>query len=322
MPSTPSLLVLALSALVILVLPVHAKTPENCAPDPYTDPRNDPCNVLKYIASNVLTGIAFGLYLSVGLCHIFSTLKWGAKWMSAMTVGIFTFVIGLGCRFGLHSNPQSKGIYIAEDLFILLSPCAFIAADYVLLGRLARRLDKSNYLWVSPQKVTTVFVLSDVSTFLIQAAGGAISVVANDQKTNDLGSNVFLAGLVLQLASFSVFTIMFLRFMQRIYTNDPETWNRDATQQKPWYRDWRTLAFALFVSCIGIIIRSVFRVVELSQGFTGALATDEAAFYGLDTLPLFIAVAVYVPFWPGRFIPKEPIKDLGDDDHFEMDTMA
>lgn len=49
-------------------------------------------------------------------------------------------------------------------------------------------------------------------------------------------------------------------------------------------------------------IRSGFRVVELSEGFQGRLATSEAFFYGLDTLPLFIATAVYIPFWPGRFI--------------------
>lgn len=51
-------------------------------------------------------------------------------------------------------------------------------------------------------------------------------------------------------------------------------------------------------------IRSVYRCIELSQGFEGHLATIEACFYGLDTLPLFIAVSVYVPFWPGRFIPR------------------
>jgi hypothetical protein len=48
-------------------------------------------------------------------------------------------------------------------------------------------------------------------------------------------------------------------------------------------------------------------VVELSEGFQGRLATSEAFFYGLDTLPLFIATVVYIPFWPGRFIPAVPM---------------
>lgn len=53
----------------------------------------------------------------------------------------------------------------------------------------------------------------------------------------------------------------------------------------------------------------MFRVIELSEGFKGPLATNEGAFYGLDTLPLFIAVAVYVPFWPGRFVPRRIEKE-------------
>lgn len=50
-------------------------------------------------------------------------------------------------------------------------------------------------------------------------------------------------------------------------------------------------------------IRSTYRVVELSGGFQGPLTRSEPFFYGLDTLPLFIAISVYIPFWPGRFIP-------------------
>lgn len=43
-------------------------------------------------------------------------------------------------------------------------------------------------------------------------------------------------------------------------------------------------------------------MVEFAQGPRGTLAKSEAAFYALDTLPLFFAVVVYVPFWPGRLL--------------------
>ena len=71
-------------------------------------------------------------------------------------------------RFGLHQHPESTGIYIIEYLFVTLSPCGFIAAEYVLLGRLARWLDASTHILIPPQRITLVFVLSDVTTFLIQ----------------------------------------------------------------------------------------------------------------------------------------------------------
>lgn len=138
-------------------------------------------------------------------------------------------------------------------------------------------------------------------------------------------TQIVLAGLLLQLLSFLLFTLIYLRFIYRVKTLRPEVWRRDAVSNALWYRDWRALAFALFVSCVGNLVslvdviirvswlilipsfkvRSLFRVIELSQGFKGPLATtrNKSIFYGLDTLPLFIAVSAFFPFWPERFIP-------------------
>lgn len=95
-----------------------------CPADPFIDPKHDPCNPLKYIASDVLTGIAFGeffhyfsfllvsygrfhrygactrafkltrihtaLVLLVGLTQSLWMWKWGARWMLAMTIGAYS----------------------------------------------------------------------------------------------------------------------------------------------------------------------------------------------------------------------------------------
>ncbi|KDR83684.1 hypothetical protein GALMADRAFT_219515 [Galerina marginata CBS 339.88] len=269
-------------------------------PDPFVDPRHDPYNPLKYIASNTLTAIAFSLVLVVGIIQTWFIKKWGAKWMMSMTIGAYCFALGLSVRFGLHTHPQSKGLYIVEYLFVVLSPCAFIAADYVLLGRLAKHLKADKHLLVTSRRITIVFVSSDITTFLIQAIGGAMSVSANEPQRALAGSRVFLAGLAAQLLSFLSFSFIYLVFLYRVQRHEPETWAMD--NNKRWYNSWLALATALFFSCIGILIRSGFRVVELSEGFQGRLTTSEPLFYALDTLPLFVAISVYIPFWPGRFI--------------------
>jgi len=223
--------------------------------------------------------------------------------MLALVLGEYTYAMGLGCRFGLHSNPDSSGIYIAEYLLVVLSPCAFIAADYVLLGRLARYLKCEQHLLVAPNRITKIFVASDVITFLIQAAGGSIST-SNNPTTAEPGSHIFLAGLAAQFVSVLFFTSLYLVFLYRVYSRTPNVLFLNQREGKKWHSDWRTLAVALFISCVGILIRSIYRTIELSEGYIGHLATTESYFYGLDTLPLFIAIAVYVPFWPGRFIPR------------------
>ncbi|TBU64716.1 RTA1-domain-containing protein [Dichomitus squalens] len=266
----------------------------------FTDPKHDPFNPLEYIASNTLTAIAISLVLFVAITQSALLRKYGGRCMLPMVIGEFTWTIGFGIRFGLHSNPDSNGLYIAYYLFIVLSPCAFIAAEYMLLGRLARYIQSNKHLLIPPQKITVVFVASDISTFLVQAAGAGLSISKN-QSLSKTGEHIFLAGLVLQLVSFFFFVIVALRFLFRVAAREPQTWAVDA--QKPWHQDWRTLSYVLIVSSIGIMIRCVYRVSELSQGYRGHLATTEGFFYGLDSLPLFIAVVVYIPFWPGRMIP-------------------
>ncbi|KAF8138712.1 RTA1-domain-containing protein [Boletus edulis] len=265
----------------------------------FLDPKDDPYNPLRYITSNTLTAIAFALVMLVALVQTFYMFRYGAKWMLAMVIGGYTYSVGFGCRFGLHYHPDSEGLYIVEYMFIVLSPCMFIAADYVLLGRLARHISCPTHVLLPVQKLTFVFMSSDVTTALIQATGGGLSI-SHNQAPRQWGSHIFLAGLVLQLVSFTLFSGIYVRFLYRVYTLERGVWERDKAE--PWYRDWRTLAVTLAISCIGILTRSGYRVAELSQGFQGYLATTEGFFYALDTLPLVIATSVYVFSWPGWFI--------------------
>ncbi|KAK0230888.1 RTA1-like protein [Armillaria fumosa] len=221
--------------------------------DPDADPANDPNNPLRYIASNVLTEIAFSLILMTALTQTYWIRRWGAKWMLSMTIGAYTFAFGIGTRFGLHA----------------------------LHRRLSRYLGATQHLLVDPRWITAVFISSNVTTFLIQAAGGAVSTAADQVHLARIGSR---ARLALQLGSFFIFTCIFLTFLWRTYAHEPDIWEAGG---KKWYDDWRALAGAF---C-----------------FEGRLATMESFFYGLDTLPLLIAVVIYVPFWPGRFIPAIPV---------------
>jgi len=292
---------LAFVFLLSLVLQASAAIKQTLPrPNPFVDPKHDPYNPLKYIASNVLTGIAFGLVLVVGIIQTWLIKRFGAKWMMSMTIGAYFFALGLSFRFGLHLHPQSKGIYIVEYMFVVLSPCAFIAADYILLGRIAKHLNADKHLLVRSRRITIVFVTSDITTFLIQACGGGLTASANQPTKALAGSRIFLAGLVAQLLSFLSFTYIYVVFLYRVWRHEREIWVMD--NNKKWYKSWLALASALFISCIGILIRSGYRVAELSEGFDGPLTTSQALFYGVDTLPLFVAIAIYIPFWPGRFI--------------------
>jgi len=62
---------------------------------------------------------------------------------------------------------------------------------------------------------------------------------------------------------------------------------------------------AIIVSDAMIIMRAVYRVIELAQGWRGHLITTEYYFYILDTTPMIISMAVWIVGHPGITLAKE-----------------
>lgn len=54
-----------------------------------------------------------------------------------------------------------------------------------------------------------------VITFLIQAAGGGLST-SNDPRQAQTGGDIFLAGIAAQMASFALFSGMWILFIVRV----------------------------------------------------------------------------------------------------------
>ena len=57
----------------------------------------------------------------------------------------------------------------------------------------------------------------------------------------------------MQLASFAFFTLLYLRFLYRVHKYQPSVWRRD--EGVAWYHNWLSLALALLISCIGVLVR-------------------------------------------------------------------
>ncbi|KAG9036406.1 hypothetical protein FRB95_008947 [Tulasnella sp. JGI-2019a] len=278
-------------------------------------------NPLRYIPSIVLTSIGLGCYVPVTIAMFFLIFTRGAKYMLYMAVGALCYCAGLALRYPFHSHPYGLGLFIGMNTLTVLSPCAFIAAIYMLLSRLARELKMGKYLLVKPNKLTRYFVISDCSTFFIQGSGGGL-LSSKTTSMQNLGKHLFLIGLVLQLVSFGIFTILCLTWMHKVRKHSRNVWLRDELAGRSWYRDWRAMAGAILVSCAGVLVRSVFRVVENSQGFSGQLTSTESYFYILDSLPLLIAIAVYIPFWPANYISNGQSRATMDEENPSSHELA
>ena len=73
----------------------------------------------------------------------------------------------------------------------------------------------------------------------------------------------------------------------------------------PSTRAFKLFVFAIAVSDAMIILRAVYRVIELAQGWRGYLITHEVYFYCLDTAPMIICMGIWVLGHPGITLGKE-----------------
>ncbi|GAC75284.1 hypothetical protein PANT_14c00137 [Moesziomyces antarcticus T-34] len=239
--------------------------------------------------------------INLGLCcvflfHILRKRDWYAL---ALPTGCLVQAIGYVNKVRFHSNP-TFGLYFSGDLFVQIAPVAYLAFNYILLGRIAHVLESSpsitkskrRLVGISPRWVKTLFVWSDVVTLLVQVAGGLMKI-SGDVAT--LGHYIGLIGIGLQLFSYIIYTSL-LRRCQRSCPNlkqDEAGCGRSAIH----------LFRVLWLSSVFIVIRLLYRIIELAPGPDSRISASQACFYLLDALPLVFALAPYTLAWPSRVFP-------------------
>ena len=106
----------------------------------------------------------------------------------------------------------------------------------------------------------------------------------------NIGTHVMLGGIGFQLVSMSIFCVLWLLFLFR-------------ARKVPYSRIHAfTTSFA--IACI--MVRNVYRAVELDQGWTGYLITHEVYFCVLDCGLMALATLIMNFFHPSRYVTGVP----------------
>ncbi|KAF8203425.1 RTA1 like protein-domain-containing protein [Mycena galopus ATCC 62051] len=272
-----------------------------------TDPNTDPIG--GFVPNKSLSCLGLIFYGASGLVHWyhFFTVPPRSWFMVSLPLGMTTMAAGFALRILYANPPFTVGKYIAMDLCILLSPCLFLTTDYMLLSHIARTFDKEvtdRCLFIRQSRITKIFVWSDIITFQLQSGGGGLQAAKN-ASLSSLGNKLALFGLLLQALSFGIFTALLIVFGSRIHAHFPELWHPQnrrpfkVLSRRP-IEDWRILLYVVGITCIGILIRSIFRIAEYAGGYSGVIATHEAYFYVFDAIPLWISMSLYCIVWPVR----------------------
>lgn len=119
-------------------------------------------------------------------------------------------------------------------------------------------------------------------------ASVASSEVNGDTKP---GTDIMVAGILFQLASISVFVILLILFLLRV-----------RHERFPW--NLKLVVFAMIFSVVMIYVRSIYRSIELLQGWSGYLITHQIYFIVLDAILMVLAVAVFNVLNPGWLLSR------------------
>ncbi|KAJ5636656.1 RTA1-domain-containing protein [Penicillium longicatenatum] len=226
--------------------------------------------------------VLFGLST---LLHFYQLVRTRTWFMIPFLIGGILETIGyIGRLLSSRESPDfTKGPYVMQSALILIAPAFLAASIYMTLGRIIVMTDAERCSVIKLKWLTKLFVTGDVLSFLMQASGAGL-MVANSSSPST-GEHVIIGGLFVQIIFFGFFTITAVVFQARMAKSPT---SRSIELGNIWPRHMT----ALYVSSILILIRSVVRVVEYLQGYSGYLMKHEVFIYVFDALLMFSVMMV------------------------------
>ncbi|KAH1932087.1 hypothetical protein KXV48_007888 [Aspergillus fumigatus] len=233
-----------------------------------------------------------------GLSMILHTVQFAWKrtwWCCVFSIGCLTEVLGWAARTWSAQCPYNMTAFLMQISTLIIAPTFFTAGIYVLLGRFITILGRESSI-ISPNLYLWIFVTCDIISLVVQAIGGGMASAATNDVNGDTapGTHIMVAGIVFQMASITVFVILAADFVRRAL-------HRRLLQSMSG--SIVPLFGAMIFSVVCIYVRSIYRTIELSEGWSGYLITTERYFIALDGAMMVAAVVVFNVFHPGWMMP-------------------
>ena len=128
------------------------------------------------------------------------------------------------------------------------------------------------------------------------------SAASHQDKSPDTGDHIMVAGLAFQVATLLMFQLLCLDFLIKTLRRMRAMGDAALDPKHAALRGsakFRVFLVALGLATFCIFIRSIYRVAELSEGWTGALIQNQRLFIGFEGAMVVVAVLVLNAFHPG-----------------------
>ncbi|KAJ5803437.1 Protein RTM1 [Penicillium pulvis] len=263
----------------------------------------------RYTPSIPAAAIFAGIFLLLSILHLVRLVRNRTYFFIPFIVGLLFECAGYIARVFSHFDTMALGPYIVQTMLILVAPPLFAASIYMTLGRVVVKLGAEKQSKVPVRFLTKTFVVGDVISFLMQCGGGGYMAAGSISAMNT-GANIVVGGLVVQLLFFGFFVVVSAVFHWR-FKRQPRYIHVSSTRSHgPETRmTWEAMMWALYIACLLILVRSVFRVVEFVEGNNGFIMRREYLLYIFDACLMSLTGIVLIIVYPGSFLPQGSKRD-------------
>jgi len=237
-------------------------------------------------------------------------------------------VIGWASRTYSHFYPGKMMPYLIQTVTTINAPTPLVAAYFIILAEVIRRLGPC-YSRLKPRLYAIVFLTADLIALTVQGVGGTIAAIAaGNDKDPQMGGRIMLGGIIFQLIAITIYMALAIEFIYRYLSdkpfqrpdNDPPTGNYFMD------KNMKAMLLGCTFSSLAIYVRSVYRVIELTDGWEGRIITTELYFNAMDGAMILLATCCLNFFHPGRllgsFTSLEKVGSPIDDDLFKKKGYA
>ncbi|KAL8779970.1 MAG: hypothetical protein Q9213_006695 [Squamulea squamosa] len=246
------------------------------------------------LAANVSFLVFFAIAMMI---HLAVGIRW-RTWFFVFCIfcGCLSEVIGYGGRLLLWQDPFSFEGFLMQIT---------IDESIVYLGPQYARFRPKLYYWI--------FIPCDILSLVLQSIGGSLS--STSEGSNNAAVNVSIAGL-----SFQVFVILVFIALTFDYVYRYRKAQRVTPRTIPLSRGFKIFSIFMTISITLILIRCIYRIDELSQGYSGPLIHNEGLFIGLEGVMVLIAVYTLVIAHPGPVFADLDEENILQETRVERDT--
>ncbi|KAL5634207.1 hypothetical protein ACGC1H_006135 [Rhizoctonia solani] len=215
-------------------------------------------------------------------------------------------LLGWAGRYWGHVSPHNGDPFMMQITTTIIAPSFMTAAMFLILPKIINELG-AEYSRMPARLYSMIFISADVTALVIQAAGGAMASIADTPDGAKRGGQIMLGGIVIQLVAVVLYTILGIEFIVRFTLDRParSVVMSERRKHAGWIEVPRGIVWMLVglaVATLFIIIRSIYRTVELTDGWNGTIISTEKWFNWFDGAPIVVAMFTFNVFHPGYLL--------------------